>query len=798
MTSPLMVQFLAESRELLETVSEQLMGLEREPENAEMLTALFRMVHTLKGNSGLFEIREMTRVLHAGEDLMDAIRIGQLPFTPATADTLLEAMDFVALLCDELEAHGEISATHASTSASLATALRAPLGRATVATAQAGAVPATVESTGSIRGMRRIPADVRDDLLKRLAAGEMLQWVEYTPEAECFFQGEDPLHQVRGISDLIWCDVEAATEWPAPEELNAYHCNLIFRFVTTASMEAIAEHFRYMPDCVTIKPLSDSGLTTADARQDGGGDTRGDITRIRIDDPDLVALIAGQRSMLRHNTAALGLTGRIRAAASTLAACLHSVGDMSADESLDAAEAASLAEGSGDALVAWIERTFLAEGSAALESNGIAVADSGAHPRASDQPHLAPRESAEPKAARKAEEAPPPQRSLKVDQAKIDRLMNLIGEIVVAKNALPFLATRAATVYGSRELSREIKAQHAVINRITEEMQDTIMQVRMMPVSTVFQRFPRLVRDTSRALGKDVHLVLEGEDTDADKNIIESIGDPLIHIVRNSLDHGFETPAERVAAGKAATGTLTIRARQETDRVLIDIIDDGKGIDPAVVRRKAVEKGILDQAGSDRLSDQAAVNLVFAAGFSTKDVVSDLSGRGVGMDVVRTAVEKVNGTVTLESTLGSGTHVRLSLPLSLAVTNVMMVESDGQRFGVPMANVIETVRVPRMNIRSIKTSMTTSLRGRVVPLQSMNTLLSLASPPRPNDHDEYATLVVRSGHESLGLLVDEFCGTTDVILKPMTGVLAGLTAFAGSALMGDGSVLMVLDMKEIL
>jgi two-component system chemotaxis sensor kinase CheA len=306
------------------------------------------------------------------------------------------------------------------------------------------------------------------------------------------------------------------------------------------------------------------------------------------------------------------------------------------------------------------------------------------------------------------------------------------------------------------------------------------------------------VRDTANRLGKEVSLVLEGEETEADKNIIESLGDPLLHIVRNSLDHGFEPPEVRSAAGKPMAGTLTIRARQESDRVLIEISDDGKGIDPEVIKRKAYEKGLIDEAVLERLSDQEAVNLVFASGFSTVEVVSDLSGRGVGMDAVRTAVEKVNGSVTLESEKGRGTRIRLSLPLSMAITNVMIVESDGQIFGVPMESVVETVRIARSAIRTIKKSLATVLRGRIVPLKSINSLLGIDAPPKANGEEELAVLVVRLGEEPVGLLVDDFRETMDILLKPMSGVLSGLPGYAGSALMGDGSVLMVLNVRELM
>ena len=231
--------------------------------------------------------------------------------------------------------------------------------------------------------------------------------------------------------------------------------------------------------------------------------------------------------------------------------------------------------------------------------------------------------------------------------------------------------------------------------------------------------------------------------------------------------------------------------------MLIDIIDDGRGIAPQIIKRKAYEKGLIDEATLERISDRDAIHLVFAAGFSTVDVVSDLSGRGVGMDVVRTAVEKVNGSLTLESEVGKGTRLRISLPLSMAVTNVMIVESDGQIFGVPMDHVVETVRVPSASIHAIKQSQTIVLRGTIVPLKALNTLLALEHPAQANADNEMAILVVKVGGESVGLIVDDFHETAEIIQKPLAGVLTGLAAYSGSALMGDGSVLMVLNVKEI-
>jgi len=370
--------------------------------------------------------------------------------------------------------------------------------------------------------------------------------------------------------------------------------------------------------------------------------------------------------------------------------------------------------------------------------------------------------------------------------------------MVVAKNSLPYLAARAETSSNPREIARDIKTQYGVINRIAEEMQDAIMQVRMLPVGSIFQRFPRLVRDISRKLGKQVELYMEGEDAEADKNIVESLADPLIHIVRNSLDHGLEPPDERRAAGKREIGLIRITAFQEADRVIIEIGDDGRGIDPARIKAKALDRGLIDEARAATMTDHEAVQLVFAAGLSTAEQISDLSGRGVGMDVVRSAIERAQGQVQLSSELGRGTRIRIALPLSMAVTNVMIIRSAEQMFGVQMDMVVETVRVPAEAIHQIKQQRTTVLRGRIVPLYALNDLLRIPAQPVANEAGEVAVLVIRLGDQDVGVIVDDFDATLDLILKPLEGVLGELGGYAGTALLGDGSVLMVLNLKELL
>jgi two-component system chemotaxis sensor kinase CheA len=374
--------------------------------------------------------------------------------------------------------------------------------------------------------------------------------------------------------------------------------------------------------------------------------------------------------------------------------------------------------------------------------------------------------------------------------------MNLIGELVVSKNSLPFLAKRAEEVYGSREFSREIKEQYAVIDRLAQEMQAAIMQVRMLPISDVFDRFPRLVRDIARKLAKDVELVIDGGDTAADKNIIEALNDPLLHIVRNSLDHGIEPPDVRVAAGKPAQATVRLDAYQEADYVVIEVGDDGRGIDPAKIRAAAVAKHVIDADTAEKLSDQEAINLIFRPGFSTAEKVSDLSGRGVGMDVVRTVIEKLGGRVGVTSQVGVGSVTRLMLPLSMAITRIMIIEAASGLYGVPMDLIVETVRVECDRIHKIQHAEAFILRDQLIPLVRVADLLH--QPAKPLAQGAEAVLVCRVDGRLVGLVIDDFRVGMDVIVKPLEGIVANMRGFSGTTLLGDGRVLLVLDLKELL
>ncbi|MGI9211070.1 MAG: chemotaxis protein CheW [Methylococcaceae bacterium] len=892
--NPLLQQFIQEARDLLQDIGTRLLELETQPDSSELMTELFRYVHTLKGNSGLFEFPEMTRVLHAGEDLMDAVREGQVRYSQALADCLLDAMDFVLQLIDEIEHTGTSASLHASTSDELARSLRALIPPA-APTEDTPATPTADRPELPVLDLAQVPESCRLAAWHATEAGLPLFLIAYRPDENCFYQGEDPFHQARQIPEQLFGTAKARQEWPRLAELDCYRCQLDFHILTTATRQTITEHFRYTPEHIRVTEVEPLHLIIPQGHPNGGpvygdfvsealelldsGDREGleisartllelsapelwlssdlrwilAVLETRPDDvavlrrlivaldtltcPDFTDLtptqedaapppeptpqtanreqieqvLAIQRDILALPDQGEWLSGRLKSVATTVKACLQHLGE--ATDALDATLALSLHTHSAQPLRHWLnvrleggveetETETETKPEAQMETGtGLteALPEEEALPEMDDftgfdvTPHL----PQEPRINTLREDHAN-SKVLKVESAKIDRLMSLIGEMIVAKNSLPYLANRAENQYGVRELSRDIKTQYAVINRIAEEMQDAIMQVRMMPISFIFKRFPRLVRDLARKLGKEVDLILEGEDTEADKNIVESLAEPLIHILRNSMDHGLESPAERMAAGKPRTGRLLIRAAQESDRVLIEITDDGRGIDPSVIKRKAYEKGLIDETQLELISDQDAIDLIFTAGFSTAEYVTDLSGRGVGMDVVHNAIDKAGGTVALSSQIGKGTALRLSLPLSMAVTNVMIVESDGQIFGVPMDSIVETLRLPQNAIHTIKHRNTTVLRGRIIPLLALNELLAINAPPLPNADDEIAALVVRVGNEPIGLMVDEFHEVVDVILKPLPGELASLDSYSGSALLGDGSVLMVLNPRALL
>ncbi|MGC9419901.1 MAG: chemotaxis protein CheA, partial [Rhodovulum sp.] len=540
-----------------------------------------------------------------------------------------------------------------------------------------------------------------------------------------------------------------------------FRCTLRFRALSRAPRAELDETLAYVASQARLYDIP------AQEKTKSGGD---DMIR---------AVITAQGTLLQAAAPSGTFAGRAASAARVLDAVLPKAGLDALASRVGPARAESIRTGTPDALSA-----LVVEALDALDRQPATPAI----PTAPAAPT--------PAVTRTAQTPPRPKSVFKVDQARIDMLMKLAGELIVAKNALPYLAERAETLYGSRKMAREIKAQYEVFNRIVDEMQGAVMQVRMVPLSSVFERFSRLVRDLSRQLDKPIRFEIEGGETEADKNVVESLADPLVHLIRNAMDHGIEPPAARAEAGKPREGLVRLSARLSEDQVVIEVADDGKGIDLDRVREKAVERGLLSAEAAAALPEADAMRLILQPGFSTAAEVSDLSGRGVGMDVVASMVERAGGTVSLASRAGDGTTVSIRLPLSMAVRRVMMVDLDDACYGVPLESVLETIRLPAGDVHLHLDRPQIVLRDRLVPLFDMRKALRLS--PLDPPAGELSVLVVSTTMGPAGLIVDDFRAGTEVIPHPLEGPLAGIRWISGAALLGDGSILLLLDIEEVL
>lgn len=834
MKETLLNQFIAESREILQRVSRLVIELEEKGVERDLLEELFRAVHTLKGNAGIFEFKAMVNLLHTCEDLMDQVRKGQRNYTPQLADVLLDALDVVSSMIDQLEDRGLIEEATNKLAEEKARNIRNLLGQ------QETKEERTLQVSKGTIPMELIPSDVRRELAKKILEGHTLHVIWYKPKEDSFYKGEDPLLFVKSAPELLWCSVSLQE---IPEDLSGfdiYQCFLQFLVVLEAEEDEIKQHFEYVIEDVKIEKLNLENLLLPQGDKNGWelyedfakefekhlqednlpsmkksvelmistlspklfyadclkwidfllnyypktkpyivellkyfGPSRVEVKRkaeeVSAEHSYIREVIASQIKLIES----LGAmpeeqrAGTLKAVQNTLSNLFTSLGKKELLEELSKKK--TLEE-----LISFLKE--LLEGLKVEEKPQTSVVTEG------------PPTKTEEKQAKTF---------LKVEEWKIDRFINLVGEMVVSKNSLMYLIKKVEEERDSLSILKELKNLYGVVNRVVSDMQDAVMSIRMVPVSTVFERFHRLVRDTSKKLNKKVKLVIEGGETEADKNIIESLSEPLVHLIRNSIDHGIEEPEERLAVGKSEEGHVWLRGWHEGGRLYIEVEDDGRGVDVEKVKLRAYERGIIKEEDLEKLKEQEILNLIFHPGLSTKDSATEFSGRGVGMDAVRATVEKWHGNVWISSTRGKGTKVTMSLPLSMAVTHVMLVESGGMRFGLPVANIVETVRVSSKAIHHFKGGRLFSLRGEVIPLMEINQILDLDRQHLTNDLGEYAVVVVASRMGKVGLIVDKLLGTLDVILKPMVGILEKISLYMGTAIMGDGSVMLVINPEEV-
>ncbi|ACL55798.1 chemotaxis protein CheA [Methylobacterium nodulans] len=571
--------------------------------------------------------------------------------------------------------------------------------------------------------------------------GALLVAVRYRPRPDCFYSGEDPLGLVRRLPGLLALQIAPTAPWPSDGEVDVFTCNLDIALLTAAPRQEVDAVFRLVRDQVTVATVAGQARPAAALP------------------PLTAAILAEQLRLLAAPGEPGGETGRREAAARAAANALRAAGrEAGAEACLRAAR-----EGP-DALARLL--------AGLREGNGAAPA---------------------------ADEAPGEAgRTLRIDAARVEALVALAGDLVVARNRLGALAARAEAGQDGAGLARALRESDALIGRLVAELHRGVTALKLLPLAPVFQRFARPVREIARSLGKEVAFEVQGGQIGADKAVADALFEPLLHVIRNAVDHGLEHPDDRRRAGKPPAGRVVLRAELIRDRLAVTVSDDGRGIDPALVRRRAEARGLHAAEALATMSDAAATDLIFTPGLSTAESVSDLSGRGVGMDAVRMAVERLGGQVSVESRVGQGTTVRLLLPQTVALTRIMLVAVGPELYGVPLSAVEEVAQVPRSRLRDLGGSgCATVLRGRTLPVLRLADLLGLPDAA-PGGTAPARLLVVRAGTGTAALEVDRFGERLDVLTRPLTGLAAAAPGIASTTLLGDGRILLVLDPPALL
>ncbi|OGB05267.1 MAG: chemotaxis protein CheA [Burkholderiales bacterium RIFCSPHIGHO2_12_FULL_69_20] len=728
------VGFLDEAADMLQQFEQALLVMETAPDDSENLNAAFRAAHTIKGTAGLFGCDAVVVFTHEVETLLEGLRSGELPVTEAISAALLEGLDQMAVLLDEVRT-GATDAGVAERSRVLGQHLRqlysagaAPASSAAGPSGHADAVSAAAPVITTTRATTTT-----------IAATAWHLSLRFGPDA--LRNGLDPLAFIRylgSLGTLTGCQV-LADELPALASLDAETCHLGFelRLQTEAGYDEIERVFEFAVDDCSVQILP----------PDADGDAFEQLLQLRCGDdaPAYEALLAVWQ--------ALGMT----------------MGQLDHEAAPSLAEPATLAEAEASAL-----------------ANAIAPAIAPANASPVDE-----RRAATDRRAGRDRRAPAEARFVKVRADKLDHLIDLIGELVIAGSGAQMVANQEGSALFLEATQR--------VSELVQATRDGALALRMVPVGETFSRFQRVVRDTSKQLGKDIEFVVTGGDTELDKSMVELIADPLMHLVRNSLDHGIELPAERLAAGKSATGRLALTACHEGGSIVIEVSDDGKGLRRERILAKAIERGLLPEGATP--SDAEVWQLIFAPGFSTADKVTDLSGRGVGMDVVKRNIEALRGQISLTSHEGRGTHTQIRLPLTLAMIDGFLTLVGGVHYVLPLAVVSECIAVPRECVNApARTCGTFDLRGEVLPYIDLALFYGVVpgAEDAPTDPQRRSLVVVRDGAVRVGLVVDRLMGEHQTVIKPLAGIFRHLKALAGSTILGSGDVALVLDMQGLM
>ena len=777
--------FLVEAGEIIEQLSEQLVELEQRPDDKDLLNAIFRGFHTVKGGAGFLQLNNMVECCHVTENLFDILRNGQQSVTPELMDVVLRALDTVN------EQFADVS-------------------------------------------QRQEPQPADPELLQqleKLVAGESVASPEPAAQAAPAVPAQAPAEanaenidlsdaEFEGLLDAIDSDNGKSNAEPATgEQVNsAAPAGQADNEITEDEFEALLDQLHGsgqspgIAESPTSPPAEEKAAPAAGAASASNGD---EITADEFE--ALLDQLHGEGKAPSSSEAAapnppIENTPSENPPSATEAKPGDAISDAEFEDLLDQLHG----KGKGPAKNA---TSADAQGNA---SSIVSAPPSAAEPAApSAAPEPAPPAATPPATEKKSEpaviksappaKAPPAQSTgggapkprenantaqqnevtVRVDTQRLDDIMNMVGELVLVRNRLVRLGLES----NDEALGKAV----ANLDVVTADLQSSVMKTRMQPIKKVFGRFPRVVRDLARNLKKEINLELQGEDTDLDKNLVEALADPLVHLVRNSVDHGIELPADREAKGKPRVGKVILAAEQEGDHILLTISDDGGGMNPDKLREKAVEKGVLDQDAAQRLSDVEAFNLIFAPGFSTKTEISDVSGRGVGMDVVKTKITQLNGSIEINSKLGEGSTFAIKVPLTLAIMPTLMIMLGAQTFALPLVSVNEIFHMDLTQSNVVDGQECITIRERAIPIFHLKRWLvrnrnSMDLDPPNEGH----IVIVSVGTQRVGFVVDQLIGQEEVVIKPLGKMLQGTPGLAGATITGDGTIALILDVPSML
>ena len=746
--------FLVEAGEILEQLSEQLVELENSPDDKDLLNAIFRGFHTVKGGAGFLQLTELVDCCHAAENVFDTLRNGLRAVNADLMDYVLNALDSVNEMFAAVRDGSPLSPADPALIEQLHHYAKPESETAEETPPMAEPEPIDVAPETPVENVDDSDTSDASSEVTAGAPGEDITDSEFEQLLNAIAPEGDDTEQPEQTND-------AAAAVPSSDP--------VADFVAGGDDEITDEEFEALLDQLHGKGQASTG--SAPKSEPPKSEPEKPVEADKPIEPAKPAAESNSNEITDDEFEALLDE-------------LHGKGKFKA------------AEGASEPAAEPVKPAPVEAPKPAAETKPAPTPQPVAS-KPAEAPAAKSAEPAKPAAPKPAAGGAPAKSgstqdtTVRVDTQRLDDIMNMVGELVLVRNRLVRLGS---------ELDNET-LQKAVgnLNVVTADLQTSVMKTRMQPIKKVFGRFPRVVRDLARNLKKEVNLELVGEDTDLDKNLVDALADPLVHLVRNSVDHGVEGPDVREANGKPRTGRIVLSAAQEGDHILLTIMDDGGGMDPDKLRAIAVTRGVMDQDSADRLSDKECFNLIFAPGFSTKVEISDVSGRGVGMDVVKTKISQLNGTIDIESALNVGTTISIKVPLTLAIMPTLMVVLQDQAFALPLVSVNEIFHLDLSKTNVVDGKEVVLVRGQPIPLYYLKRwLIKNQGMSADNESSEGHVVVVTVGTQSVGFVVDQLVGQEEVVIKPLGDMLQGTVGMAGATITGDGRMALILDIPSLL